>query len=74
MCGLAFQPPRARSRVTLLARWLWRALDAIDYRMMQARLWVVDALHGPEPETEADRQRGCDREPWRRSDTRQSTE
>jgi hypothetical protein len=56
MCGPAFQSPRARSRrVTLFARWLWRALDAIDYRVMQARLWGVDALYGPEPETEADR-------------------
>jgi hypothetical protein len=72
MCGPAFQSPRARSRrVTLFARWLWRALDAIDYRVMQARLWGVDALYGPEPETEADRQRGCDHEPWRRSGLRQ---
>ena len=46
---------------------LWRVLDAVDYWVMQARLWRVDALYGPEPETEADRQRGCDREPWRLS-------
>jgi hypothetical protein len=50
-----------------LARLFWRTLDAIDYWVMQARLWRVDALYGPEPETEADRQRGCDREPWRLS-------
>jgi hypothetical protein len=47
-----------------LAQRLWRVLDAVDYWVMQARLWRVDALYGPEPETEADRQRGCDREPW----------
>ena len=45
-----------------LARTFWRAFDAIDYRVMQARLWMLDTLRGPEPETEADRQRGCDRE------------
>ena len=50
-----------------LARLFWRTLDAMDYWVMQARLWRVDALYGPEPETEADRQRGCDREPWRLS-------
>jgi hypothetical protein len=50
-----------------LAQRLWRVLDAVDYRVMQARLWRVDALYGPEPETGADRRRGCDRESWRRS-------
>ena len=50
-----------------LAQRLWRVLDAVDYWVMQARLWRVDALYGPEPETEADRQRGCDWEPWGRS-------
>ena len=49
-----------------LAQRRWRVLDAVDYWIMQARLWRVDALYG-EPETEADRQRGCDREPWRLS-------
>jgi len=38
---------------------LWRLLDAVDYWVMQARLWRVDALYGPEPETEANRKRGC---------------
>ena len=50
-----------------MARTFWRALDALDYRVMQARMRVVDALCGPEPETEADRRRGCNREPWRRA-------
>jgi hypothetical protein len=45
-----------------LALSFWWGLDALEYRVMQARLWVFDRLHGPEPETEADRQRGCDRE------------
>jgi hypothetical protein len=81
MCGLAFRsPPARRRRVTLLRQWdgangtlartFWRALDALEYRVMQARLWGVDALYGPEPETEADRQQRCDREPWRRSGLR----
>ena len=43
----------------------WRALDALDYAVTQARLSLVDALCGPEPETEADRQRRCDRDPSR---------
>jgi hypothetical protein len=54
-----------------LARTFWRVFDAIDNRVWQVRLWGVDALYGPEPETEADRQRRCDREPWRRSGARQ---
>jgi hypothetical protein len=45
-----------------LARLFWGVLDALDYWVMQARQSVVDAVYGPEPETEADRQRGCDRE------------
>jgi hypothetical protein len=54
MCGLAFRsPPARRRRVTLLRQWdgangtlartFWRVLDALDYRVMQARLWRVDA-------------------------------
>jgi hypothetical protein len=39
-----------------LARLYWRVLDALDYRLMQARLRVVDAVCGPEPETAADQQ------------------
>ena len=50
-----------------LARLFWGVLDALDYWVMQARQSVVDAVYGPEPETEADRQRGCDRKPWQRS-------
>jgi hypothetical protein len=44
-----------------------RALDAFDYWVRQARLWMLDTLHGPEQETEADRQRGCEREPSQHS-------
>jgi hypothetical protein len=45
-----------------LARLFWRALDALDYWVTQAGLWVVDAVRGPEPETAVDRQqRGIDR-------------
>jgi hypothetical protein len=39
---------------------LWRVLDAVDYWVMQARLWRVDAVCGPEPEIEANRQRACE--------------
>jgi hypothetical protein len=46
-----------------LSRNFWRVLDALDYWVMQVRLSVVDAVYGPEPETETDRQRGCDRDP-----------
>jgi hypothetical protein len=74
MCGPGLPSPEARrvalhrrrdSAIVALARTLWRVLDAIDYRVMQARLWGVDALYGPEPETEADRRRARAREPWR---------
>ena len=44
-----------------VAQRLWRVLGAVDYWIMQARLWRVDTLYGTEPE--ADRRRGCDREP-----------
>jgi hypothetical protein len=32
-----------------LSRLFWRVLDAVDYRVTQARLWVADAVCGPEP-------------------------
>ena len=43
-----------------LARLFWDVLDALDYWVMQARQRqsVVDAVYGPEPETEADRRVG----------------
>ena len=40
-----------------VARLFWRIIDRFDYWIWLARLRVVDALYGPEPETEADRQR-----------------
>jgi hypothetical protein len=40
-----------------VARLFWRVLGRFDYWIMQARLWAVDAVCGPEPETAADRQR-----------------
>ena len=33
----------------------WPLLDALDYWVMQARLWMIDALS---PETAANRKRG----------------
>ena len=46
----------------LPARLFWRVADALDYLLMLARLRILDALAGPEPETPADRQRERDRE------------
>jgi len=41
----------------MFRRLVWRVLDCIDYRIWDARLRMVDAVYGPEPETEADRER-----------------
>jgi hypothetical protein len=35
----------------------WRAVDRLDYWIWYARLRIIDALYGPEPVTEANRQR-----------------
>jgi hypothetical protein len=45
-----------------LALLFWCAVDWLDYWITQARFWVVDAVCGPEPETEADQQWSRDRE------------
>jgi hypothetical protein len=37
-----------------LVRFFWRALDRLDYRLTQARLWVADAVCGPERFNTAD--------------------
>ena len=37
-----------------LARLFWRTLDALDYWLTQAQLWLVDVVCGPEPETGGD--------------------
>jgi hypothetical protein len=49
--------------VSILSRLVWGVLDWLDYRIWDARLRMVDALYGPEPETEADRERS--RHKWR---------
>jgi hypothetical protein len=41
----------------MFRRLVWRALDWIDYRIWEARLRMVDAVYGPEPVMEADRER-----------------
>jgi hypothetical protein len=33
-----------------LARLFWRALDRLDYLIMQARLWAVDTAYSPFPD------------------------
>ena len=40
-----------------LRRLFWRAADHLDYLPTLARLRILDALAGPEPETPADRRR-----------------
>ena len=40
-----------------LRQLFWRVADALDYLVTLARLRVLDALAGPEPETPADQQR-----------------
>jgi hypothetical protein len=37
-----------------LARLFWCVFDRLDYRLMQERLWAVDAVCCPEAETAAD--------------------
>ena len=32
-----------------LVRLFWRALDRLDYWLMQARLWLAEAVYDPEP-------------------------
>ena len=46
----------------LLARFFWQVVDALDYFVTLAKLRIVDAAAGPQPETPADQQRGRDRE------------
>jgi hypothetical protein len=36
-----------------LARLFWRVLDELDY-WLEAKLWTVDMVWRPEPETAAD--------------------
>jgi hypothetical protein len=48
---------RQERRCRLIDYWLWllaRVLDTLGYRVLQARLWVVDAESGPKPPTVAD--------------------
>jgi hypothetical protein len=44
-----------------LGRIIWRAVDAADYWLTQARLGRVDAVCGPVPPTVADEKREADR-------------
>jgi hypothetical protein len=40
-----------------LRRLFWLVADHLDYLLTLARLRILDALAGPEPETPADRRR-----------------
>ena len=46
----------------LPVRFFCRVVDALDYLVTLARLRIVDAVAGAEPETPADQQRKRDRE------------
>ena len=37
---------------TDLQQLFWRAFDRLDYWLMQARLWLADALSDPLPDRE----------------------
>jgi hypothetical protein len=41
-----------------LACFFWRSADAVDYWIIQLRLWILDAICGPEPPTAVDQERG----------------
>jgi hypothetical protein len=47
---------------TRLGHLFWRVADELDYLLTLARLRILDALAGPEPETPADQWRERDRE------------
>jgi hypothetical protein len=52
---------------SLLARFFWQVVDALDYLLTLTRLRIVDAVAGPAPETPADQQRKRDREQLERA-------
>jgi hypothetical protein len=47
---------------TPLGRIWWRIGDSLDYWLTLARLRILDAVAGPEPETSADQRREAGRE------------
>jgi len=59
-----------------LARLFWRVVDELDYWVTLARLRALDALCGPEAETDADRRERLEMElqgshlPGRKGDSR----
>jgi hypothetical protein len=50
-----------------LRHLFWRVADELHYLWTLATLRILDALAGPLPETEADRQRARDRERRRKA-------
>jgi hypothetical protein len=50
-----------------LQRLFWRVVDHLDYALTLARLRILDAVAGPEPETPEDQQRKRDREQLERT-------
>jgi hypothetical protein len=64
-------PGRVRDIVAMaggrLRRLFWRVADDPDYLVTLARLRILDALAGPEPETPADQQRARDQKRMERA-------
>jgi hypothetical protein len=60
--GLPAKPPPTEMLMAdgSLVRVFWRLGDALDHWQTLARLRILDALAGPEPETPADQQRQRD--------------
>jgi hypothetical protein len=54
--------PKWRCLTQHLRRLFWRVVDHLDYALTLARLRVLDAVAGPEPETPGDQKREKDRE------------
>jgi hypothetical protein len=42
-----------------LLRLFWKALDRVAYALMDARLWLFELMHGPEP-ADSDEKREAD--------------
>jgi hypothetical protein len=56
-----------RSPVNGPTRLTWHIVDRINYWVTLATLRVLDTVHGPEPETEADQERNHDRKQLERA-------
>jgi hypothetical protein len=58
---------RTGVRKAWLLRLFWEALDRLAYAVMDARLWLFELMHGPDPLTSADQKRELDSEGLQRA-------